>query len=890
MKLKKFLSALVSGAMILGTLAAVPVFAEDATVKNVNEFKSAVAFASIGDTITLNADIDLSGDTAFTMVKPITIDLNDKTLRLASHNDLYDDSKNNGTYTIKNGNIDCRDIVCNSGEGLIRLAPHQPTRATKLNLESVNIDAKGVTNAYTGLIVFEYGEVNLNNVQIDADAKGVSPIFYSMPTAPRALTITNSTINAGKNNVIYGAVGTISSSTITAESEAANVGGVISCSQMTIKDSKMDITGNGNAFYVYPTYDFTSNVQNTTITLGSDVNLFKNTKEDGSVPESAGGSIAMDPVTAATVGEKAAGYVATAKIGDNLYSTFAEALAAAEDGDTVKLLSDASGNGVSIMAAEAKDITIDLGGYTYTVSGGAVGSTNYETQGFHLEKGSNITIKNGTITSTADSGVKMLVQNYCNLKLEDVTLDGSNIPGSNRYVLSNNCGNTVLKGNTNIVAKSGDVAFDCYYWPSNGYTEGVTVTLGTDFTGTITGKIEMTNDGTDTANAASKQDISISGGTFTTDVSAYCADGFSPKLVNGVYVVNNVPAKVYIKFVPTADKNVYDITLVGENSEIINRLNSAELAFNNESDKVAYEILEKENSGIVINGVAGKPDSYEFHFNGKDFGEGTTPDTANSIVIGQVKFTGYGAVTFKVETSNVNEVHTTTKIDNIVDTYVVGGSTSGNGELVVNEAVPNESDGKNYGIIGTTFTVPTQDLTVNVAFNNAIADNAVAYQDMKAVISGGDLMGDITVYFGKNAPQGTENAELNGKTYSFTKPLTQNVTYTVTVSGAGYRTARYTVNMNDNKTLNFWNNVMDTAQVVEVNKPDSAVKTNFLAGDIVKDNNINIYDLSAVVSYFGETGLINENGDANAYARYDLNRDGKIDSKDVAYVLVSWNN
>ena len=62
---------------------------------------------------------------------------------------------------------------------------------------------------------------------------------------------------------------------------------------------------------------------------------------------------------------------------------------------------------------------------------------------------------------------------------------------------------------------------------------------------------------------------------------------------------------------------------------------------------------------------------------------------------------------------------------------------------------------------------------------------------------------------------------------------------------------------------------------------------NFLAGDIVKDSKINTYDLSAVVSYFGETELVGNN---NAYARYDLNRDGFIDSKDVAMVLVSWNN
>ena len=118
---------------------------------------------------------------------------------------------------------------------------------------------------------------------------------------------------------------------------------------------------------------------------------------------------------------------------------------------------------------------------------------------------------------------------------------------------------------------------------------------------------------------------------------------------------------------------------------------------------------------------------------------------------------------------------------------------------------------------------------------------------------------------------------------SFEDTLTLNNAYTVEVSGEGYRTARYTVTMTDDKQLNFWNNVMDEAQVVEVGKDSSIAKVTFLAGDIVKDNNINIYDLSAVVSYFGSVSTT-ENG----YAKYDLNRDGVIDSKDVAYVLVSW--
>ena len=71
----------------------------------------------------------------------------------------------------------------------------------------------------------------------------------------------------------------------------------------------------------------------------------------------------------------------------------------------------------------------------------------------------------------------------------------------------------------------------------------------------------------------------------------------------------------------------------------------------------------------------------------------------------------------------------------------------------------------------------------------------------------------------------------------------------------------------------FWNNYSDTEGA------------NFLAGDILMDNVIDLYDLNAAVSYFGETNLQDGRQD---YAQYDLNRDGKIDSRDVAMVLVSW--
>ena len=159
---------------------------------------------------------------------------------------------------------------------------------------------------------------------------------------------------------------------------------------------------------------------------------------------------------------------------------------------------------------------------------------------------------------------------------------------------------------------------------------------------------------------------------------------------------------------------------------------------------------------------------------------------------------------------------------------------------------------------------------------------------MKVTVSGGDLADSINVPLG-DVGAAVITPEWNDTTNSYSvevkDKLTKNTAYTVTVEGAGYRTARYTVNMTENKTLNFWNNVKDVAEVIEVGSDKPAVTKNFLAGDIVADNTINIYDLSAVVSYFGTDNCVTDHPE---YAKYDLNRDGKIDSKDIAYVLVSW--
>lgn len=193
-----------------------------------------------------------------------------------------------------------------------------------------------------------------------------------------------------------------------------------------------------------------------------------------------------------------------AKIGDKTYETLAGAVASVTDGTatTITLLRDASGDGIIIESG--RNITIDLNNHTYTVSGQTVGSTHTETNGFQLLKGANVTIKDGKITSTK---AKILIQNYCNLTLQNVELDGRNLVGSVPYTLSLNCGKIQITGSTSILAKTGGVAFDLYYWPSGSYPEGVQVTV--DTTGTISGPVEVNTDSSGPAAAAAKNSLTI---------------------------------------------------------------------------------------------------------------------------------------------------------------------------------------------------------------------------------------------------------------------------------------------------------------------------------------------------------------------------------------------
>ena len=186
---------------------------------------------------------------------------------------------------------------------------------------------------------------------------------------------------------------------------------------------------------------------------------------------------------------------------EKYFNTLAEAVEAAENGQTITLLKDSEGKGIVI----DKDVTIDFNDKTYTFNEG-VGSGDLTSNGFQLLQGNTVVLKNGglNVAETAKAKFYILVQNYANLTVEDMNLDGTNLDkwststdpnDGDSYVLSNNSGTVKIIGETNITANdessanpSKAFAFDACDQTSKGYALPV-VTVNT--TGAIKGAVEV---------------------------------------------------------------------------------------------------------------------------------------------------------------------------------------------------------------------------------------------------------------------------------------------------------------------------------------------------------------------------------------------------------------
>ena len=267
----------------------------------------------------------------------------------------------------------------------------------------------------------------------------------------------------------------------------------VACGNLTINGGNFSIAEKDNNDYKYVINCYDPNYENGTATVTINGGTFNKFNPANNAAE---GEETNFCATGLTAKESNGVYTVVkdevAKIGNVKYSTLAEAVAAAKAGQTITLLKNTAGAGVVI----DKNLTIDFGGFTYTLTSG-VGSGNITSNGFQILEGNKVILKKGTLKVADKAADKfyILVQNYANLEVFNMTLDGTNLDkwsktDGDSYTLSNNSGKVTLTGTTKIIANNdGDKAFAFDVCKYAGYALP-TVTVNS--TAKIEGAIEAT--------------------------------------------------------------------------------------------------------------------------------------------------------------------------------------------------------------------------------------------------------------------------------------------------------------------------------------------------------------------------------------------------------------
>ena len=183
-------------------------------------------------------------------------------------------------------------------------------------------------------------------------------------------------------------------------------------------------------------------------------------------------------------------FYSVAKVGDLKYGSLQDAYNAAEDDDVITITNKTKGPGLVI----DKDVTIDFNEKTYSFTEG-VGSTGTESNGFQILAGNTVTLKNGGLNVAEEAADKfyILVQNYANLKVENMTLDGTYLDKwieqyQDSYVLSNNSGEVNISNSTIKANNDGTKSFALDACKYEGY-EAPVVTLAGDVV--VNGNVEL---------------------------------------------------------------------------------------------------------------------------------------------------------------------------------------------------------------------------------------------------------------------------------------------------------------------------------------------------------------------------------------------------------------
>ena len=490
-----------------------------------------------------NVNVKLAADAAGHFTVPagttVSLDLNGKNITNTDTAAKAPAITNNGTLTVTGSGTVDNQVPTDStnlvlpallNNGTVNLNGGTFTRS-----KDTGVQGTGANDWY---VIHNHGAMTINGASVICTATDVSAIVNGWGHAsqdPYTTGTATLTINSGS---FSGGIHTVKQAASTLGAGALTITGGTFTSAKNQDANAADVLAADSAVTI----------------SGGQFNGKLTARTGGSIVVS-GGTFSVDPTAYLADGYAAvntngtytiAGAVAT--IGTVKYATLADAVAAAKTGDTVTLLKDVvEGAGIIVDGTAGRTFTIDFGGHTYTVTHDPAGSTNTQSQCFQLLKGSTVTMKNGTITANS-TALKMILQNYCNLTLEDMKIDATQGTNSVGYCMSNNCGKVNIIGSTSITAKAGQVAFDACWAPKNGYPDGTQVVLNT--TGVINGNIEFDLWGfnvetsclttldiqnvnvtgsiivTDLSEEVAKANIHISGGKFFSDPTAYLATGY----------------------------------------------------------------------------------------------------------------------------------------------------------------------------------------------------------------------------------------------------------------------------------------------------------------------------------------------------------------------------
>ena len=717
--------------------------------------QAAITAASAGDTVALLQDVTATSVVEIT--KSITLDGNGHSLNTSAKRAIWIDS-GDVDVTIKNLTIPKNSKV---------------ERAIQVNLDcdDVKLTISNVTataTMYTINVCNNVDRLDLDIIDSDLTGWGVVNLWGNNGT----VLVSGSTLN-GVNDKTYNADGWNDFGVIVVEGDTTGqTDAHASAYSVTVTNSTISATsttGNGQSVILYndPSVSNGITLEDTTVVLGNANCTFLLDQGEGSTTKLKGTTVQstseipvlpegycyVDDAQGYHVVTKAVAMVVNTSATPattNYFASLSAALDAAQSGDTVTLLSNCSGSGIIVPQDKFPNgLTVDFGGFTYTVNNDPLaGSTGTKNQAFQLLKGNKVTFKDGAIVAD-NAGVKMLIQNYADLTLDNMTLDATQGNNSVGYVLSTNNGSTTIK-DTTIVAKENGVAFDaCSGW--GGYASNEITVTGTS---AIAGDIEVSFYGQENTSAPT---VNLNSGTHTGAIKV--ARGFGEATVYKTSEFNQEPPADY-KWVETETSGVYQLV---PKVYVVQNVNT----------EVKYETLAEAfaaaNTGDTVKlladityGTDKEVDVFTKAVN-LDLG-GFTLKTQSTVSTTEGN-NGYkaAAVCYSIEGSDVKKV--TVSNGSIETAYGAGVYADGLGleltlaNLTIRAATVGTQTTKEY----SSAVRITGNAKVVIANGTYTGPNAIAVSNSggRYVINGGDFDGDlyISTYANSGVAQTVEIAD-----------------------------------------------------------------------------------------------------------------------------------